>query len=712
MGDLRILTQRQGQVVADIAQALRFAGYGPSQEKEGTALCQRLLPILRRSLQPKAALSFTDDKLYVVLTLGKGVSWQLSRYEEDGQYNEALLFNALADTCLFQLEKKVLAQVQQICQQKKIGIACRQEPGSGLPLSWQKKAVEETKAARTLGVTVNEAFALSPVKSMSLIFTLTADTSVFLAAHDCRTCANVDCPGRQTEKSAAEKEVQLRCPPAQNIAAYIQKQHLSLALPCGGQGVCGKCRIRLLKGSLPVTEADRKVFTPAQLQAGWRLACQAVSGKEAVEIAIPAGEKEFAALSLAAAAKQEKEIYRNHQYGFAIDIGTTTIAIALADITTKKLVTAKTAVNNQRAFGADVISRIQAANEGKEALMQQAVRQDICQLLQQFFSLYPELPALVTKMTVAANTTMLHLLMGWSCQGLGDWPFSPVSLGGKTYPLADVLGDDLDVEDCPVTLLPGMSTYVGADITAGIAECELTAHDEWRLLLDLGTNGEMALGHKGKLLIASAPAGPALEGGKLSWGMGSVPGAICSVSFVQGRPQVKTIADQPPLGLCGTGIIEAMAALVQEGVVDGTGKLKEPYFKTGFPLALTAQGKTIMLNQTDIREIQMAKSAIRAGMESLLKAAGISYAAIGHVYLAGGFGYYLKPKAAAQIGLLPAELVEKTSAAGNTSLQGALSLLLQETDVQALQRVAESAEEIVLGNDPQFQQLYLAYLNF
>lgn len=711
MGDLRILTLRQVQ--PDIAQALRFAGYQEKNQEKGQQLCQQLLPLLRRSLQPKAALSFSGDKLYVILTLGKGVSWQLARYEAEQQYPEAMLFSALADTCLFALEKQLQPRLRLICQQKKVGIACRHEPGSDVPLSWQKKAVEETNAPRTVGVTINDALALSPAKSMSLVFQLTDDMNVFSAAHDCRQCPNTDCPGRQTVKT---EERPLTCPPHTAVHAYLQQQQIPLALPCGGKGICGKCRIRVLRGSLPVTAADKNCFSAAQLKDGWRLACQAVTGEESIEIAVPAGEKEFTALSLddnkEKEAAQVPVIDETHTYGAAVDIGTTTLAVALADLTAKKVLATKTAVNSQRAFGADVISRIQAANGGQAAALRQAVRSDLLSLLRQFFTAYPGIQKHFSQLTIAANTTMLHLLMGWSCKGLGSWPFQPVSLGGDTYPLARVLGEDLGLADCQVTLLPGMTTYVGADITAGLYECQLTQQEELSLLLDLGTNGEMALGNSRQLLIASAPAGPALEGGKITWGTGSVPGAICSVSLSDGHPRVQTIEEKPPVGLCGTGIIEAMAMLVQNGLVDTTGKLQAPYFPQGLPLALTAQGKTIMLNQTDIREIQMAKSAIRAGVEALLKKGNYTYEQIRHVYLAGGFGYYLKPAAAAAIGLLPAEWVPRTRAVGNTSLKGAVSLLLGQTDAASLKQLAGRAKEVVLGNDPVFQQLYIAYLNF
>mgnify|MGYP001060013301 FL=1 len=222
----------------------------------------------------------------------------------------------------------------------------------------------------------------------------------------------------------------------------------------------------------------------------------------------------------------------------------------------------------------------------------------------------------------------------------------------------------------------------------------------------------MVLGNKDQRFIASAPAGPALEGGKLTWGTGSVPGAICGVRIERGRAKVRTIDHAVPVGICGTGILEAMAGLVREGLVDETGKLVEPYFHKGFPLASTLDYQRITLSQQDIREIQMAKSAIRAGIESLIERSGISRQRVHQVFLAGGFGYYLDPQKAAVIGLLPADLAERTTAVGNTSLKGAIGLLTGAVTLEELQAIAAGVEEIVLGNDEAFQRLYIDYLNF
>lgn len=709
MADIRII--RGQRIVPDVEQALRFAGY----ESKGAAweraegMCRDMAPLLRRSLQAKAVLAFTEKRLYVILTLGAAVSRQIDRYQDDGDELAAVLFAAMADTCLFALEQQVLQQLRLICRQKGCGIVCRHEPGSDLPLSVQADAVCETAAGRTAGVTVNAAMALSPEKSMSLVFDLCEDPAVFQVKHDCTACPKTDCPQRQAESA---REVRLTCPGGCRVHDYIQSQGTALAMPCGGKGMCGKCRVRVVRGRLPVTPEDKRIFSEAQLAQGWRLACKAVT-REAVEIVVPVQEQQgFSALAAEAADEGALSLAADHDYGLAVDIGTTTLAAALVDCTDGKILATATAVNRQRSFGADVVSRIGAACHGKGKALQKAVRRDLTRLMKQLLKDHPGTAARCRQMAIAANTTMLHLLMGWPCDGLGDWPFHPVSLGGKTYRAQEVLGPQSPLADATVTLLPGMSTYVGADITAGIWQCGLASSDDVSLFVDLGTNGEMVLGNKDQRFIASAPAGPALEGGKLTWGTGSVPGAICGVRIERGRAKVRTIDHTVPVGICGTGILEAMAGLVREGLVDETGKLVEPYFHKGFPLASTLDYQRITLSQQDIREIQMAKSAIRAGIESLIERSGISRQRVHQVFLAGGFGYYLDPQKAAVIGLLPADLAERTTAVGNTSLKGAIGLLTGAVTLEELQAIAAGVEEIVLGNDEAFQRLYIDYLNF
>ena len=704
MRDIRIITGKR--ITPDCTASLRLAGYQPHTGWEkGKTLFHELERLLRISIQPKAALAFAQHPalgrvLYVVLTLGPVVQKKTDAYFASHEYTKGMLFDAMADSCLFAFEEQLRPQIEALCREKQAGIAKRYEGGMNGALSLQRDAAEAVDAVRTLGITLTPDDMLLPVKSMSIVYVLTEDTASFAVDHDCRACQKTDCPMRQ--------ETTVRCRKGVRISQQLRQQQVPIAFPCGGKGSCGKCRIRVLQGTLAVTQEDKQIFTEEEIQQGWRLACRAVPDDD-VYIAVPVqDEREFSALGQQAETKQP--LQDTHAYGLAVDIGTTTIAASLVDMTTAKTVQTVTAVNSQRAYGADVISRIQAANSGHIKELQHGVRRDLQQLFQRLWAAYPLAKPAVHQAVVSANTTMLHLLMGWDCSGLGTWPFQPHDLGGTTYDWHDVFG----TADCEgtVTLLPGISTYVGADITAGIWQCAMRKQPELSLFIDLGTNGEMAIGNQTQCLTASTAAGPALEGGNLTWGTGSIPGAICRVAVQQRHVQIQTIQGETPCGICGSGVIDAMAALVQQQWVDAKGRLSEPYSTHGFSLAVTRSQQRIVLTQQDIREIQMAKGAIRAGIEVLLHRAGAAYQDIHHVYLAGGFGFYIQPEHAGQIGLLPRELVPKTTAVGNTSLQGAAAVLCDAQVLQDMKQIAAASKEIVLGNDASFQDTYIQYMDF
>lgn len=499
------------------------------------------------------------------------------------------------------------------------------------------------------------------------------------------------------------------------LLEVLQKNGIFLPAYCGGAGKCKKCGVKVEKGTLPVTAEDRLAFSDEELQRGMRLSCRAVVEGE-LSISIAARKEEnFAAVG---SGREYVEMradnpYQAGDYGIAIDIGTTTLAFALLDLESGRIRDACAMTNSQRAFGADVISRIQASNDGKRERLLQCIRKDLKDGIENLARRNLDASHRIRHIVIAANTVMLHLLRGYSCEGLSRYPFQAKTLAREELDFKEVFGktEDERLLQANVTLLPGMSAFVGADITAGLLACHIFDGGKAALFLDLGTNGEMALRVGKRILTASAAAGPAFEGGNIKRGIGSVPGAISGVQLKNGIPCVRTIGDEPAAGICGTGALEAAAELFSAGVIDRTGKLADPYFPGGFPLARDSHGEWILLTQQDIREIQMAKAAVRAGIEILILHSGIRYEDIGSVFLAGGFGYYLDVKKAAGIGLLPKELTAKTTAAGNTALLGALFYLAGQ-DKAALNEITEHAEAISLANDGQFQELYYEYMMF
>ena len=710
MKDIRIIAGRD--IRPDAAASLALAGYGKdaASQAQGKALFAELERPVRQAVRPKAALAFSDDGqgrtgLYAVLTAGPAVSRQAAMYVARKEYSEAVLFSAMADSCLFSFERQLGEAIRGLCREKGCGIASRHEAGVDCGFSLQEQAVQAVEAGRTLGVTLTEHHMLQPEKSMAILYELTDDPDVFHIEHDCRRCGNASCALRKEET----QEEYIRCPKGMRISRWLRQQGYMDSFPCGETGRCGKCRVRVAEGIVAVSPEDRELFTPADLAAGWRLACKAVPSED-VQIVIP--KRNRGVLAALGRDGDDYEADIGHSYGLAVDIGTTTLALSLVDTTAGRTVHTITAANSQRAFGADVVSRIQAAKDGKGPQLRKAVCHDLQQMFHQMWDTYPQAKDRCLKAAVAGNTTMLHLLMGWDCGGLGSWPFRPVSLGGDWYSWKDVFGEYDGFSNQPVALLPCISTYVGADITAGIWACSLMKSEETTLLIDLGTNGEMVLRSEAGLLTTATAAGPALEGGSLQWGTASVPGAICGVTMNGIRPKVRTIDGAPPVGICGTGVIEALAGLIETGLVDTTGKLKEPYFRRGFPFATTLDCEQIVMTQKDIREVQLAKSAIRAGIETLLCEGRMTCEDIDRVYIAGGFGYYLQPAKAAAIGLLPPQLVHKTAAAGNTSLAGAAAVLADESVLDDMKKICRHAGEVILANNDFFQSAYIEHMNF
>lgn len=386
------------------------------------------------------------------------------------------------------------------------------------------------------------------------------------------------------------------------------------------------------------------------------------------------------------------------KYGIAIDIGTTTLAMQLVDMNTKEICGTYSALNSQRLYGADVLRRINAANRGKADQLQEMICDDLRKGIQVLLT-EQQGNGQLSRISIACNTTMVHLLMHLSCETLGVYPFTPITLS-RLEPDAEI----------PTSILPGISTFIGGDIVGGLMACGFDQATENSLIIDLGTNGEMVIGNQFELLCTSTAAGPAFEGGNISCGTGGIPGAICAVTIHGKQCEIQTIGDEPAVGICGAGLVEAVSELFKAGIIDETGCYIDEYFEEGYPLGTTPSGKAIRLTQQDIREFQMAKAAIRAGMELLLARYDISDHEIKHVYLAGGLGQYMNIEKAVKVGLFPKGLQDKIVAVGNTSLQGAF-LDLTEPEAQAREAALIAvAEDFPLSMDDDFNELYMKYM--
>ncbi len=518
---------------------------------------------------------------------------------------------------------------------------------------------------------------------------------------------------------------EISCEGEDRILDALQKVYPSCTAVCGKRGICGKCKIRVLQGDVPPSKEDEAYFSQEEIDTGWRLSCKAYPLGDC-EIVMAFEEEEFDVLTDSAEVKEnsrERERQPKAQgkgaYGIAIDIGTTTLAAQLLETSLENREVEATAVslNHQRAFGADVISRIQASNSGKKGELQECIRRDLLDLIIRLVQEKKIQEGELKRICITGNTTMEHLLMGYSCETLGKQPFAPFSLECVTDRAEAILGKgvgeiglDPELEVC---LLPGISAFVGADIAAGLLSCGFDRKEEVNFFLDLGTNGEMAVGNREGIFVTSTAAGPAFEGGNMKWGCGSVPGAICHVTVQKdGSALTETIGGVTPVGICGTGAVETAAELLEKGLMDETGRLETKYAQDGYPLAQTVEGETIAFIQKDIRELQLAKAAVRAGIEILLQKQGIGYDGLNKFYLAGGFGHGIDQEKAAVIGLLPKEVLDRIELVGNSSLTGVKLFMTDESALERIEQIRKVSREVNLAKEKDFQERYMGAMYF
>ena len=460
--------------------------------------------------------------------------------------------------------------------------------------------------------------------------------------------------------------------------------------PCGGYGTCGKCTVRVTGELSPMSETERRALTRAghDTDSELRLSCLTDALGEVTlyyNTTKPSLQGLLAGFSRDFLLDPPRIA---NGIGMAVDIGTTTVAAYLYNLKKGERIAERCVENPQKIHGADVISRIgYALTGGGEQLSGEM--QDCLSVLAKDLSAEAGVD-LPDTAVVVGNTAMLHLLTNTD----------PSPLAAAPFIVKRVFGEWEDTRYYP----PCISAYVGADMTAAILDSGMCQSlDQTALLLDVGTNGEMALWHGGKLLCCSTAAGPAFEGAGISCGSLAVPGAVCRVNVREGVMTCETIDDLPATGLCGTGLIDAVAALLELGILEDSGYMEDD-------AAIGDSGLT--LTRADIRQVQLAKAAIRAGIDTLLHEAGITYEQLDTVYLAGGFGSYLHPQTCAAIGMIPRELIDKIKVLGNAAGQGASLMLLSKTELTRAERIAQCAQTIELSSSAVFMEKYVDGMMF
>ena len=462
-----------------------------------------------------------------------------------------------------------------------------------------------------------------------------------------------------------------------SLYQLLFREGLSPAAPCGGTGKCGKCIVTVNGLSRKACETQIHGDMTVELP-------------ETVDMRILAeGEDRYLAWDPPVPG-----------YAAAIDLGTTTLCCYLLDKTGGHEMVSRSAANPQRAAGADVVSRIRAAAQGHLEELTLLLRDAVNTLLLECCREAEVKPREIRLISVVGNPAMQQFFLGLAVDNLIQLPYLPVLTRAELIDGRDYLPE---FSDALIMVVPDISAYVGADTLGCILACGMQEMKQTVLLVDIGTNGEMVLCHRGRMLACAAAAGPALEGADISCGITARPGAVDRVWVNNGVLCSHVIGEGTPLGICGSGLIDAAAAALELGLVNSRGKLMTDQLEI-------AGG--VRLNQEDIRALQLAKGAIRAGIELLCDRMGISVNEIDEVLLAGAFGSYLNPRSACRIGLLPRMPEGKIRPAGNAAGSGAKLLCRSRDAYRSLDTLASGVEPLDLGAQKDFPRAFARGMRF
>lgn len=525
---------------------------------------------------------------------------------------------------------------------------------------------------------------------------------------------------------------------------------IRMETPCDGAGTCGKCKAKVGREALQSLSGDaHKSLTMAERDAGWVLACQAtVHGDLQVELdAFDSdglqilSEGQGLAVELAPWVRKSYDAEAGTTqvlagdallatetgdttaaiFGIAVDIGTTTLVTTLLDLRTGAEIGVTSSLNPQAIHAQDVLSRIKMGSKpaGLHKLHAELIEEISRQTTQLAFKAGVAL-ANIYEAVFSGNTTMLHLATRTDPASLGKYPYTLSLSGGQHVKARDI---DLGISPHGLVYLPPLfSAYVGADITSGILSTRLAEQPGVVLLVDIGTNGEMVLSVDGRLIATSTAAGPAFEGMNIACGMRASRGAVELVALGEDGIRVETIAGGDPVGICGSGLLDVVGELASKCGLDKNGRFQnngashshpwrdqwerldgKPIFRIAGPVYLT---------QKDVRQVQLAKGAIRTGIEMLLKAAGIEAARVDRVLIAGSFGFHLRTVSLIHLGLLPKEFGDRVEFVGNTSKSGAEAFLLSRDAREEMKQIVAQVEVLELANDPAFEKAFVRSLQF
>ncbi|MDR3311008.1 MAG: ASKHA domain-containing protein [Oscillospiraceae bacterium] len=509
----------------------------------------------------------------------------------------------------------------------------------------------------------------------------------------------------------------------EDIRTFLAANGVFLDSPCGGRGKCGKCTVKLSPDGADVRacqtniESDLDLYIPGEMKMEIVIDARSDESSRRSSFGKTPSADSFAEMP---AAGIRGENGGGNSYGVAVDIGTTTVVAHLHDLASGVRLATASGVNAQRVHGADVVSRIEFSAENGHAELTRLIQTQLCALVSEACGKAGVPTARVTYMVIAGNTIMQHLAAGYSPVGMGAVPFEPVSLFGAELPPFEGLNL---APDAKIFYAPCVASYVGGDITAGLLCCDLESDAGPTVFIDIGTNGEMALKRGGKYVVCATAAGPAFEGAEIERGMAAIPGAVSKVEYSDGALKLRVIGDVPPAGLCGSGLLDALAVMLDSGVVDDSGRMQDAD-EISHPLAAQVglrdgknvfyldRGRDVFVSSGDVRKLQLAKAAIAGGLHTMMRAVGVAPGDVLRFVLAGGFGSYLDKNSAAKIGLFPREFLAVCEGRGNTAGEGAAVALLSAERRRGLNLIDDKCEYIELSTSPVFNEEFVDNMTF
>ncbi|HWQ71599.1 MAG TPA: ASKHA domain-containing protein [Desulfitobacteriaceae bacterium] len=549
----------------------------------------------------------------------------------------------------------------------------------------------------------------------------------------------------------APLNITLEVPAGTTILEAAREAGLSIESPCNGAGVCGKCK--LPAGQIaPIGALLIKKSKAAPAEQDYILACQAClqddlivslaqverdgslkilsTGKSFVYDFDPAVKKCYHPESDTTTVfldgkrvAEEQGSTQNNNQGIVIDIGTTTLVASLIDLNTGEEIASESALNPQAVHAQDVLSRIHlAAEEGGLRLLYREIIKEINRLIEIITARSAVDAQKIYEIVFSGNTCMIHLATNADPASLGKYPYR-AKISGGSYDSA--AGHKIKIAPAGVVYLPPIiSSYIGPDITSGVLAAQLHVLAGTTLFVDIGTNGEMVISRDGRLVAASTAAGPAFEGMNIEFGMRAANGAVEVFDIAEnGEIKIRTIGDCKTVGVCGSGLLDIVGELVAHKVILKSGKFADPEnnsLNENLAGRLKKNGKKpvfyisddVYITQKDIRQVQLAKGAIRTGIEFLMNSLQITAADVDRVQIAGSFGYHLRAKSLINIGLLPPEFADKIEFVGNTSKTGGQAFLLNRSHKTEMKRLTERVEVIELTDYENFDKVFVRFLNF